>query len=250
MRTSTPAFVLRRVRWSESSLILTLYSLDFGRISAMARGALRPKSSFYGSLELLTMTDISLSRREGREMDTATEASAIRYYENIRSDAVAFAHSCLFIEWLLFSITGSEASHPMFHLIGAVLDNFEQGPPFWPVLCSGIEKALRLSGFAMELDRCVRCGGDPEDSSLWDDMGGGRVCSRCGEGGDKEVPAGLLAFFRKTRNSPLDESRRIHLWKGGYRQCFELLRSFAEVHLDRGMKLKSLSVLEDLENDH
>ena len=250
MRTSTPCFVLRRIRWSESSLILTLYSLDFGRISAMARGALRPKSSFYGSLELLTMTDISLSRIEGREMDTATEASVIKYYETIRCDPVAFAHSCLFVEWLLFSITGSEPSHPMFHLIGSVLDSFAQGPPFWPVLCSGIEKALRLSGFAMELDRCVRCGEGPGKSLLWDDVGGGRICSDCREGGEKEVPAGLLAFFRKTRSAPLEEARRIGLWKGGYRQCFELLRSFAEVHLERRMKLKSLSVLEDLENDH
>jgi DNA repair protein RecO (recombination protein O) len=239
--------VLRRIRWSESSLILTLYSLDYGRISAMARGALRPKSSFYGSLEMLSKVDLSLSRREGREMDTATEASVINYYERIRSDPLAFAHSCLFVEWLLFSITGSEPSHPMFHLIGSVLDNFAEGPPFWPVLCSGIEKALRLSGFAMEIDRCVRCGNDPGDSLYWDAAGGGRVCGNCSEGTETEIPAGILVFLRKTRSSPLEETRRIALWKGGYRQCFDILRSFAEVHLDRRMKLKSLSVLEDLE---
>jgi DNA repair protein RecO (recombination protein O) len=216
----------------------------------MARGALRPKSPFYGSLELLSQVDLSLSRREGREMDTATESSVIRYYESIRNDPEAFAHSCLFVEWLLFSITGSEPSHPMFHLIGSVLDNFAAGPPFWPVLCSGIEKALRLSGFAMELDRCVRCGNEPGNSCLWDDVGGGRVCGDCSEGNEKSIPAGILVFLRKTRNSPIEETRRIGLWKGGYRQCFDILRSFAEVHLDRRMKLKSLSVLEDLENDH
>ncbi|OPL19759.1 MAG: hypothetical protein AVO35_01935 [Candidatus Aegiribacteria sp. MLS_C] len=239
--------MLRRVRWSESSLILTLYSLDHGRISVMARGALRPRSPFYGSLELLSMSDITLSRREGREMDTATEASVIRHYESIRTDPLAFAHSCLFVEWLLFSVTGSEPSHPMFHLIGSVLDNFAMGPPFWPVLCSGIEKALRLSGFAMEIDRCVRCGGDPSDSLLWDPAGGGRVCRGCALGSEKEIPAGILVFFRKTRSSPLEEVRKIGLWKGGYRLCFDLLRDFAEIHMDRRMRLRSLSVLEDLE---
>ncbi len=216
----------------------------------MARGALRPRSPFYGSLELFSKVDLSLSRLEGREMDTATEASVTNYYESIRSDPVAFAHSCLFIEWLLCSVTGSEPSHPMFHLIGSVLDNFAAGPPFWPVQCSGIEKALRLTGFAMEIDRCVRCGLDPGGSQLWDAAGGGRVCRNCSEGSEEEIPAGILAFFRKTRSSPLEETRRIGLWKGGYRQCFDLLKSYTEIHLDRRIKLKSLSVLEDLENDH
>jgi recombinational DNA repair protein (RecF pathway) len=194
--------------------------------------------------------DVTLSRREGREIDTATDASVINYYHNIRNDPIAFSHSCLFIEWLLNSITGSEPSHPMFHLIGSVLDCFDMGPPFWPVLCSGIEKSLRLSGFAMELDRCVRCGGDPGNSMGWDHSGGGRVCDDCRESGGDEIPKGLLAFFRRSRSSNLEDIRKIALWKGGWRQCFALLREFAETHLDRRIKLKSLSVLEDLEDDH
>jgi len=247
-RVTTPSFVLRRVRWSESSLILTLYSLDFGRISAIAKGALRPKSSFYGRIELLSKVDISLSRREGRELDTATEASTLDHFEGIRSNPDAFVHSCVFIEWLLNSITGSEPSHPMFHLISCVLDNFTEGAPFWPVLCSGIEKALRLSGFAMEIDRCSRCGGDPGSSSMWNALSGGVVCENCGSASER-IPAGIIAFIRKARNSRLDEVRNLKLWKGGYRQCFDLMRKFAEIHMETRMKLKSLSVLEALEND-
>ncbi|NOQ22777.1 MAG: DNA repair protein RecO [Candidatus Aegiribacteria sp.] len=249
IRITTPSFVLRRVRWSESSLILTLYSLDFGRISAIVKGALRAKSPFSGRIELLSMVDLSLSRREGRELDTATEATVINHYDSIRSDPDAFVHSCLFIEWLLHSITGSEPSHPMFHLIREVLDNFAAGAPFWPVLCSGIEKSLRLSGFAMEIDRCTRCGGDPRGSSLWDASSGGIVCENCGSGNSERIPPGLIAFLRKSRSGRLDEVRNLKLWRGGYRQCLDLMRRFAEVHMETRIKLKSLSVLEALEND-
>jgi len=248
-RVTTPAFVLRRVRWSESSLILTLYSLDFGRISAIAKGALRPKSQFYGRMELLSMVDLSLSRREGRELDTATDAVPINHYEAIRVDPEAFGHSCLFIEWLLNTITGSEPSHPMFHLIREVLDNFSTGAPFWPVLCSGIEKALRLSGFAIEIDRCTSCGKDPGGSTHWSASSGGILCADCGRTGNEQVRPGLIAFIRRSRNSRLDEVRNLKLWRGGYRQCLDLLVKFAEVHMETRIKLKSLSVLEDLEND-
>ncbi len=249
IRTTTPSFVLRRVRWSESSLILTLYSLDFGRISAIVKGALRPKSPFYGRTELLSMVDIALARREGRELDTATEATVINHFNPIRSDPDAFVHSCLFVEWLLRTISGSEPSHPMFHLIRGVLDNFAAGAPFWPVLCSGIEKALRLSGFAMEVNRCTRCGGDPHGSSLWDALSGGIVCENCGSGNSEEIPMGLIVFLRKSRTVGLDEVRNLKLWRGGYRQCFDLMRKFAEVHMETRIDLKSLAVLEALEND-
>ncbi len=195
------------------------------------------------------MVDLSLSRREGRDLDTATEATVINHYESIRSDPEAFVHSCLFIEWLLLTITGSEPSHPMFHLIRSVLDNFAAGAPFWPVLCSGIEKALRLSGFAMEIDRCTRCGNDPAGSFLWDAPSGGIVCSKCSSGSPEQIPAGLIAFIRKSRSGSLEEIRNLKLWRGGYRQCFDLMRRFAEVHMETRIKLKSLSVLEDLEND-
>ncbi|MCD4700598.1 MAG: DNA repair protein RecO [Candidatus Aegiribacteria sp.] len=248
-RVTTPSFVLRRVRWSESSLILTLYSLDFGRISAIVKGALRPKSPFFGRVELLSMVDLSIYRREGRELDTATEATVLNHYESIRSDPEAFVHSCLFIEWLLYSITGSEPSHPMFHLIRGVLDNFAAGTPFWPVLCSGIEKAIRLSGFAMEIDRCTLCGGDPCGSSLWNAASGGIVCKDCSNGSSERIPPGLIAFVRKSRNCRLDEIRNLKLWRGGYRQCLDIMIKFAEVHMETRIKLKSLSVLEDLEND-
>jgi len=249
IRITTNAFVLRRVRWSESSLILTLYSLDFGRISAIAKGALRSKSAFFGSMELFSLVELSLSRKSGRELDTVTDISVINHFEPIRRDPDAFVHSCLFAEWLLVSISGSEPSHPMFHLIGSVLENFAAGTPFWPVLCSGIEKALRLSGFAMEIDRCTKCGKNPIDSCMWDAASGGVVCDDCDDQA-KPVPRGFIEFIRKSRSGNLEKVRKLQLWPGGYRQCLELMRDFAEMHLETKLKLKSLSVLEDLENDH
>jgi DNA repair protein RecO (recombination protein O) len=41
-----PAFVLHRYDWSESSLILEVFSRHYGRIALVAKGAKRPSSSF------------------------------------------------------------------------------------------------------------------------------------------------------------------------------------------------------------
>ena len=41
-----PAFVLHRYDWSESSLILEAFTLNYGRIAVIAKGAKRPSSNF------------------------------------------------------------------------------------------------------------------------------------------------------------------------------------------------------------
>ena len=44
--TDEPAYVLHRYDWSESSLILEVFTRQFGRIALVAKGAKRPSSSF------------------------------------------------------------------------------------------------------------------------------------------------------------------------------------------------------------
>jgi DNA repair protein RecO (recombination protein O) len=41
-----PAFVLHRYDWSESSLILEVFTRDYGRVALVAKGAKKPSSSF------------------------------------------------------------------------------------------------------------------------------------------------------------------------------------------------------------
>ena len=41
-----PAFVLHRYDWSESSLILEVFTRHHGRVALLAKGAKRPTSSF------------------------------------------------------------------------------------------------------------------------------------------------------------------------------------------------------------
>ncbi|MBK7002018.1 MAG: DNA repair protein RecO [Rhodoferax sp.] len=54
-----PAYVLHRYDWSESSLILEVYTRHHGRIALMAKGAKRPSSSFRPVLLPLQMLRVA-----------------------------------------------------------------------------------------------------------------------------------------------------------------------------------------------
>ena len=59
----TTAIVLRAVEFSETSLIVTLLTKDLGQISAIAKGARRPKGPFEGSLDLLAVCRVVVIRK-------------------------------------------------------------------------------------------------------------------------------------------------------------------------------------------
>lgn len=246
MRTSTPAFVIRRVRWSDSSLILTLYSLDFGRISVMARGALRPSGSFHGRLELFSQVDIHLSRREGRELDTAIDVSVISHNGTLRTDPQAFAAAGLFSEWLLAVVShGNEPSGPVYRLIERLFSVLSQGGPPWPLVCGGVVKLLDLSGHALSLSACANCGLQVPLGSRWSHIAGGVVCGSC-SGDGFEVKSGIVSFLSRASAADLASLGRVNLWRGGYIQCHSLLKDYAEVHLERRLMLKSEKVMKEI----
>jgi len=249
LRLTTPAWVLRRVRWSESSLIVALYSLDCGRISVMAKGALRPDSHFAGALELFSGIEATVSRREGRELDTLTDACVTRPSAGLRSDPMAFAFAGLWSEWVMALLSGNEPSQQAFHLTAEVFGELGSGAPGWPVVCSGVEKLLSLTGLGLETDRCTRCGRPAGPSTAWNHSSGGAICLQCAaDSGDFNPPAGIVGFLRMCRKAPLGAVRRTRLWKGGFRQCHDFLREFAEAHVQGRLRFRSLAVLEDLEN--
>ncbi len=58
----TLALVLRVVEFSETSLIVTLFTRDFGKVRGLAKGARRPKGPFESALDLRSLCRIVFLR--------------------------------------------------------------------------------------------------------------------------------------------------------------------------------------------
>ena len=73
-----PAFVLHRYDWSESSLILDLFTRDSGRVAAAAKGAKRPYSQMRSILMPFQRVLVQFGRARG---DEASEVHTLRSAE-------------------------------------------------------------------------------------------------------------------------------------------------------------------------
>lgn len=69
----SPAILIRRRPWSETSWIVTWMTRDHGKISTMARGARRPSSPLAGKLDLFYAVDIAFTPSRKSSLHTLRE---------------------------------------------------------------------------------------------------------------------------------------------------------------------------------
>lgn len=80
------AIVVRGTDWSETSRIVTLFTREFGKIRALAKGGRRLKSSFETALDLLTVCEIVFIRKSHGGLDLLTEAIVSERFPAMRTD--------------------------------------------------------------------------------------------------------------------------------------------------------------------
>ena len=83
------AFVLHRYDWSESSLILDLFTREHGRVVAAAKGAKRPSSNFRPVLLPFQPLHVTLSRRHVDDEDEVLTLRAAEWAGDLAGDLSA-----------------------------------------------------------------------------------------------------------------------------------------------------------------
>ncbi len=84
----TTGLVLRVRPLTDSSLIVSWLTKDFGRVATVARGARRTKSPFRGQLDLFYLSDISFARSRRSELHTLREAHLVNSHPGLRRDLI------------------------------------------------------------------------------------------------------------------------------------------------------------------
>ena len=90
--------VLRHVEVGEADRILTFYTLEYGKVQAIAKGIRKMRSRKAGHLEPFSRVELMLAK--GRNLDVITQAEAQSTYENLRADLKLIAYAAYVVELL------------------------------------------------------------------------------------------------------------------------------------------------------
>ncbi|MEI6714904.1 MAG: DNA repair protein RecO [Verrucomicrobiota bacterium] len=97
---STPAILIRKIRLTETSLIVSWLTPEFGLIKTVAKGALRPKSRLAGILDLFHRCEIHFQPARSGSLHSLREATLQDSFPGVRSDYPRIALAAYAIELL------------------------------------------------------------------------------------------------------------------------------------------------------
>jgi DNA repair protein RecO (recombination protein O) len=201
------AIVLRLVEFSETSVITTLFTEDFGKIGALAKGARRPKGPFEAALDLLAVCRIVFIHKSTDALDLLTEAKLERRFRSASRD-LSRLYAGYYVAELLQELTDPGDAHPaLFQAANRMLFELDQGAPV-PSLVLRFELVLlRELGLLPSLDTCVGCGVavEPQGRVAFGLLAGGTLCGACRMGQQQVVSVSAGALKALLRFAAVDE---------------------------------------------
>jgi DNA repair protein RecO (recombination protein O) len=179
----TPAVVLQTYRYSETSKIVRLATREQGVQSAIAKGALRPRSRFGAGLELLGEGIAQLYFREQRELHTLAAFDVVDLRRGLATDVARFAGATAQAEVMLRMAPAAPLA-PAYDTFVAGLDALVTAPPadVDAAAIRGLWRLLAVLGFEASLAVCVKDGATVEANGArvaFSIAEGGVLCARC-----------------------------------------------------------------------
>jgi DNA repair protein RecO (recombination protein O) len=237
---TTRCVVLQTYRYSDTSKILRLMTREHGPRSAIARGALRPKSRISGVLEPFAEGDATLYLKAGRDLHALSDFELLRERQSLGTDLRRFAGASVLCE-LVLRLAPEHPDPGLYRALVAGLNALVDAPAAEVVgtAVSRIWALVSVLGFAPTLDACVVCGRPIARGAgaRFDHREGGLRCLHCPPAGTTLDPAATEELrLLVSGAAPDDVSGR----QAG------LLRDFVRYHAAEGYQIRSLDFLGEL----
>ena len=112
--TKSEAIVLRKTKFSDTSLIVQLYTKDKGKISALMKGARSAKSKIGSKIDLINHVEIIFYNKEEKDLQLVTQVNLINHFKNIREDLDKIKYASSICELVLKLIPDHESNDKIF----------------------------------------------------------------------------------------------------------------------------------------
>jgi len=126
---STAAILLRKRRFSDTSLIVSWFTESLGCIQTMAKGARRPKSGFAGKLDLFFEAEIQVALSRKSDLHTLTEVVLRNPFAGIRTSHLRTQAAAYFVELIELCTERDHCEPELFELLRRAFGYLDQHDP-------------------------------------------------------------------------------------------------------------------------
>src|SRR5579859_3363867 len=244
----TEAVILRRMDFGEADRLLTLFSPEHGKFSAIAKSARKPNARQTGHVELFARSTMLIAR--GRELDVVNQAELTEPFLPLREDLERVAYANYLVELLDRFTEPGEPNAPLYGLLVQALRWLSESGRDLRLAARWYElELLKLVGFQPELFRCLM-GGEPIEAQdqYFSASDGGAVCPEHVEGFDHPhvipIKIDTLKILRYLQTHPYETVKVLHIKDSLHIDLERITQFYVTYLLER--RLKSIDFIRHL----
>jgi len=243
MTSRCEAIVIGSMDYREADKIVTLFTLEHGKLKGIARGAKKSIRRFGGALELFARLRLEIGLKEG--LVQLHGADIVTVFPGIRTDLKKIAHAGYACDLSDALLPEGLSNSRLFRLLAAYLEHLDRSSDADPSDRRFFEiNLLNVLGYRPLLEQCALCAAELTGGAWLNPAGevSGLLCGECGRGGRRV--AGTTVNLLK-RSLQTGRFGMIGFSPGELDEGGMLLDSAITEHVQR--PLKALSFLREME---
>lgn len=237
---TTKGVILKSKAYKENAALVTVYTLEFGRITLVARGVKKMTSKNAPSVVPLTLSELSINPRSG--LSTLIRGQVIDHYRHIKSSIESEIVADYLLEYFYRYKEENEPDQEAYDFLTGILEALDNGYPYHLIYALINIYIIKDNGIALEVDGCVRCGEKRVTAFSIED--GGFICEAHRHIRDQRYTPSVLKALRHLYKVDIKNIDTIHINEEDLTVLDKLFGHYIDEYC--GIRLKSHTFIQQI----
>lgn len=242
----TEAIILKRFDFRETSLIVDLYTRDFGRLSGLLKGVRSEPNKFASPLEVSSYNEVIFYKNMNTGLHLVSACDLKDNFFGIRKSIIKAGMLGVIMELITSVMQPEDKNEDVFNLTLECLKELEETSSPEKVMTIFKIKMLSLSGFKPHFDSCLSCASRILGQSKFSLKLGGLLCEKCyyKDLSARSIFRGTIASILYIEKNTFRNNLNLGLNPQIKKELEIILNAFLNFHLEK--ELRSQKVLNKL----
>lgn len=232
--------VMRYANYKDYDRIITLFTLQHGKITALARGARRPKSTLLNASEQFCMAEYVLIQRKDRYI--ITSSTILDSFYDIRSDIDSYYAASYFSAVCQAIIQEEQPEEELYSIFAKLLAYLSHSDTNKFVnLIIALCILIDTTGFRPEINFCGRCGESlKEDEVYYNVETGVFTCRSCKKPQDVKMSKSAIKVLAYIFYNKEKLFGKVDMDEWLIKEIITYLTKYLEIKIEKNLKQTNL----------
>ncbi|MGL4990861.1 MAG: DNA repair protein RecO [Sarcina sp.] len=236
----TRGIIIKTLDYKENDKLIWAYTENYGKISAIAKGAKKSKSDLFSITLPLCFGDYLLFK--GKGMCRLSEGKMINSFQGLLNNLEKLTYATYICELIDISTEDEEKNLELYKQFVTAVYLLETDALDYELLIRAFElKLFKATGYGLNFDFCVHCKKKLQSSTYINLSYFGGVCEECEKINGISISRPAFSALRFLNNATLDKVYRVNLNNNMKEELFKVTQSIISNNYSR--KPKSLEML-------